>query len=88
MIRPQTFVEHDILTLDASRGIYYPSFEDFWCKRMAPMQFIPANASEALGAVRDTLKERAREQYDLWLGTAASQMLTQPNTIAEGLQDG
>lgn len=69
--RPQTFVEHDILCMDAERGIRYPSFEDFWCKRMAPMQFIPANANGALGAVRDTLKERAREQYHLWRRTHA-----------------
>lgn len=87
MTRPQTFVEHDILQLDAERGIRYQSFEDFWTRRMEPMQFIPKNASGALGAVRDTLKDRAREQYDRWLVTAASQMLTQPNAIAEGLQD-
>lgn len=70
MARPQTFVEHDILTLDASRGIRYASFEDFWTRRMAPMQFIPANAGGALGAVRDTMKERAREQFQLWCTSA------------------
>jgi len=70
MTRPQTFVEHDILQLDASRGIRYQSFEDFWTRRMEPMQFIPAGASGILGAVRDTMKERAREQYQLWFRSA------------------
>lgn len=70
MKRAQTFVEHDILSLDASRGIRYASFEDFWTRRMEPMQFIPANAGGALGAVRDTMKERAREQFQLWCASA------------------
>ncbi len=66
MARPQTFVEHDILQLDHDRRIHYTSFEDFWSRRMEPMQFIPRDAKGALGAVRDTLKDRAREQYQLW----------------------
>lgn len=64
--RPQTFVEHSILQLDASRGITYQSFEEFWNKRMAPMQFISPDAKGPLASVRDRMMDQAREQWELF----------------------
>lgn len=68
-VRPQTFVEHYILQQDAARNLHYRSFEDFWQLRMAPMQFIPAAATGALGALLAVNKERAREQWILYQTT-------------------
>ena len=68
--RPQTFVEHTILSLDASRGIHYQSFEEFWQKRMEPMQFISPSAKGPLAHVRDRMIDRAREQWDLFQRSA------------------
>lgn len=70
MTRPHTFVEHDILALDAERGIFYQSFEDFWDRRMEPMQFIPREAKGVFAHLRQTLKDRAEEQYQLFITTA------------------
>lgn len=67
--RPQTFIEHDILQQDAARDLHYRSFEDFWMLRMLPMQFIPAGATGALGALLAINKERAREQWILYQAT-------------------
>lgn len=61
-----TLVEHDILQLDAERGIFYQSFDDFWEKRMEPMQFIPREAKGVLAHLREKLVERAQEQYALF----------------------
>lgn len=66
MKRAQTFVEHDILRSDAESGIFYQTFEDFWQKRMEPMQFIAPDAKGALAAVRASLREQAREQFILF----------------------
>jgi hypothetical protein len=84
--RPQTFVEHDILSLDAKRGIRYQSFEDFWQKRMEPMQFIPAEATGALGACREILKTRAKEQWILW--TASQVPPDHPSWDSRQIADG
>lgn len=67
--RPQTFIEYDILHQDAARDCHYRSFEDFWTIRLAPMQFIPSDAKGALGALLAINKERAREQWILWLSS-------------------
>jgi hypothetical protein len=64
--RPQEFVEHNILTLDASNGIHYQTFEEFWQKRMEPMQFIAKDAEGPLAAVRDAMKDQARAQWQLF----------------------
>lgn len=61
-----TFVEHDILCLDAERGIFYQSFEDFWERRMEPMQFIAADTGGPFAHLREKLVERARQQYHLF----------------------
>lgn len=66
MSAPRTFVEHDILALDAERGIFYQSFEDFWERRMEPMQFIPREAQGVFAHLRQTLKDRAEEQWLLF----------------------
>lgn len=66
MAGTQTFVEHDILALDAAQGILYQSFDDFWERRMEPMQFIPREAQGVFAALRQTLKNRAQEQWLLW----------------------
>jgi hypothetical protein len=63
---PWTFVEHDILVLDATRGISYQSFDDFWEHRMEPMQFIAPDAQGVLAVVREKLRERAKEQFALF----------------------
>lgn len=63
---PWTFVEHDILALDAARGITYQSFEDFWERRMEPMQFISPDAKGPFAHLREKLRERAREQFALF----------------------
>lgn len=62
-----TFVEHAILALDAERGTFYQSFEEFWDQRMEPMQFIPREAKGVFAALRQTLKDRAQEQYLLFM---------------------
>lgn len=67
MPRAQTFVEHDILALDAERGIFYQSFEEFWDRRMEPMQFIPREAKGVFAHLRQTLKDRAQEQWLLFV---------------------
>ena|SRR5882724_13368114 len=64
--RPQTFIEYQILSADAKRGRWYQSFEDFWEKRMEPMQFIPRDSKGVLAAVREALKQQAETQYLLW----------------------
>lgn len=61
-----TFVEHDILAIDAARGIIYQSFDDFWTRRMEPMQFIESSAQGVFAAVREKLRERAKEQFALF----------------------
>lgn len=61
-----TFVEHDILCLDAEHGIFYQSFEDFWEQRMEPMQFISRKAEGAFAHLREKLVENAREQFTLF----------------------
>lgn len=61
-----TFVEHDILAIDASRGITYQSFDDFWSLRMEPMQFIAGDAKGPFAHLREKLKDRAREQFALF----------------------
>lgn len=61
-----TFVEHDILQLDAERGIFYQNFDDFWERRMEPMQFIPPDAKGVFAALRQTLKDRAQQQWELF----------------------
>lgn len=66
MSAPRTFVEHDILALDAEHGIFYQSFEEFWDRRMEPMQFIPREAKGVFAALRQTLKDRAEEQWLLF----------------------
>lgn len=68
--RPQTFVEHTILSLDASRGIYYSTFEEFWEVRMEPLQFIAKGAKGPLAHVRDRMMDLAREQWDLFQQSA------------------
>ncbi len=64
--RPQTFVEHDILQADAERGIHYSTFLEFWEARMEPMQFIARGAEGVFAVLRQTLKDRAEEQYQLF----------------------
>jgi hypothetical protein len=66
MAGTETFVEHDILKLDAEHGIFYQSFDDFWERRMEPMQFISREAKGALAHLRTKLVESAREQFDLF----------------------
>jgi len=63
---PWTFVEHDILQLDADRGITYQSFDDFWERRMEPMQFIAPDAKGPLAHLRELLRARAKEQFALF----------------------
>jgi hypothetical protein len=60
-----TFVEYDILCLDAERGISYSTFDEFWDKRMEPMQYISPDAKGPFAHLREILRERAREQYYL-----------------------
>lgn len=69
-IRPQTFIEHTILAIDAAKGIHYSTFEEFWQKRMEPMQFIAPSAKGPLAHVRDRMIDRAREQWDLFQRSA------------------
>lgn len=66
MSRPQTHVEYEILEHDAARGILYPTFHEFWEKRMEPMQYIPREAKGVLGQLRAKLREQAEQQYRLW----------------------
>lgn len=66
MTLPWTFVEHDILALDAARGITYQSFDDFWSRRMEPMQFIKQDATGVFAEVRKNLRARAQEQFALF----------------------
>lgn len=63
---PWTFVEYDILAQDTSRGIIYQSFDDFWQRRMEPMQFIAAEAQGPFAHLREKLRERAKEQFALF----------------------
>ena len=63
--RPQTSIEYGILCRDLKKGVVYSSFEDFWDKRMEPMQFVPKDAKGALKDVRDSVRAFARTQYDL-----------------------
>lgn len=78
MSKQWTFVEYDILQLDAERGIFYQNFEDFWERRMEPMQFIPREAKGVFAHLRQTLKDRAEEQWQLF---SAHQS---PDGIADG----
>lgn len=66
MSKSWTFVEHDILALDAARGITYQSFDDFWSRRMEPMQFIAADAQGVFADLRRVMKVRAMEQFALF----------------------
>lgn len=66
MAGTSTFVEYDILALDAERGLSYQSFEDFWLRRMEPMQFISAEAKGPFAHLREKLRDRAREQFALF----------------------
>lgn len=78
-----TFVEHDILQLDAEWGILYQSFEEFWEKRMEPMQFIPREAKGALAQLRQVLEVRAHEQYDIFTSHRRQGLLViQPTPVA------
>lgn len=62
----KTFIEHDILTMDAGSGRTYSSFQEFWETRMEPMQFIAADAKGALADVRANLKEQAESQFAIF----------------------
>lgn len=64
--RPLTSTEYTILSIDAERGITYSSFEDFWERRMEPLQFIPPDAKGSLARVRQLIKDHAKEQWDLF----------------------
>lgn len=82
MSKRWTFVEHDILCLDAERGILYQSFEDFWEQRMESMQFIAPDAKGVFAVLRQTLKDRAQEQWILW----TSQQIPQHEWKIENVQ--
>ena len=64
--RPQTSAEFDLLAADASRGVFYPSFQDFWDQRLEPLQLIGPEAQGVFAALRSSIIDQACAQWALF----------------------
>lgn len=64
-MKPRGHINYQILLRDASEGIHYSSFEDYYSRRLVNSAlFFPKNPQGAVKAVVDRVREHVKECWE------------------------